>query len=199
MNCAGDSTCNDPYFFNIKNDDIQSSLEMYEMYSPDKNKPNIPHLNNPVIGLVRAVSDSIDYAGPKNLTMGNFYYNQGRYERAIENYVLNVLPERYTLTSDIEKSFIGLARCYLKLGDISSSINNLHKAFTVDKNGDGVAITHQELFLEISSKIEEQFVEELSTLNNSLDLYEFTGKLLEDKSGWELALRIVEFVIGNNL
>ncbi|MCE7736558.1 MAG: tetratricopeptide repeat protein [Candidatus Heimdallarchaeota archaeon] len=198
MNCAGDSNCNDPVFDTFNNDDIQSSLEMYEMYSPDKNKANIPFIKNPVIGLVEAVSDSVSYAGPKNLTMGNFYYNQGRYERAIEIYVLNVLPERYTLTTDIKESFIGLARCYLKLGDLPSSINNLHKAFTVKNNGDGMTITHQELFLEISYKIKEQFAKELAALDNSLDLYEFVGELLEDKSGWELALRIVEFITGNN-
>lgn len=57
---------------NTKN---QSSLEMYEMYSPNKNMPNIPYFNNPVTGLVQAVSNSVNYLGSKNLTMGNFSHN----------------------------------------------------------------------------------------------------------------------------
>ncbi|MCE7734462.1 MAG: tetratricopeptide repeat protein [Candidatus Heimdallarchaeota archaeon] len=179
----------------INKDNIQSSLEIYEMYSPDKNKPNIPYFNNPVTGLVQAASSSISYLGSKNLTMGNFYYNQGRYERAIENYILNILDEKYSLIIDRRESMYGLARCYLRLGDISSSINYLHKASTFHNKDDRITNTHKEIFNELCSKIKDQFDDELSNIKNSLDLYEFINELLEDKSGWALALLIVELTI----
>lgn len=196
MNCAGDPKSNTSVIDTTDNN--QSSLEMYEMYSPDKNKPNIPHFNNQVIGMVQAVSGSVNYKGPKNLTMGNFYFGQGRYNRAIENYFLNILPEKYTLTSDKNESLIGLARCFLRLGDISSSISYLQKALNFYKEKEKIELTHNELFLELSSKIKDLYNTRLSKIDNSLDLYEFIGELLENKSGWDLAIRIVEFIIGNN-
>lgn len=64
MNCAGDPNPNTTVIDTTEQNDNQSSLELYEMYGPDKNKPNIPFFNNQVIGLVQAVSGSVNYAGP---------------------------------------------------------------------------------------------------------------------------------------
>lgn len=130
--------------------------------------------------------------------MGNLYFGQGRYHRAIDNYILNILPKRYTLTSDKKESLIGLARCYLRLGEISSSISYLQKALVFYHDEEKIALCQNELFLELCSKIKDLYYSKLSKIDNSLDLYEFICELLENKSGWDLALRIVEFIIGNN-
>lgn len=168
------------------------------MYDPDKNHPEIPYIKNPELGLVIAVSNPNNYPGYLNLSDGNDLYDKGKYERAIEKYSLNIVGELYTLIEHKWDSYIGIAKSYLKLGDISSTINFLHRAIlyyqSIDRELEREIIEF-DLFREICDFIKNEFGDELNTIKNSLDLYEFTGMLLEDKSGYDLASKIVEYIV----
>ncbi len=202
MNCAEESHEQSETFNSTKNHfrslDLQSSLDMYEMYGPDKDHPEIPFLKNPVIGLVKAVSNPHTYPGAMHLADGDALYNQGKYEQAIKKYILNIYSEIYTLTDHEWQSYIGIAKCYLKNGDIASSINFLHRAFLfyerIDKKPEK-ELTEYKLFHDIIRCIKLQYKDDLKNISNSLDKYEFIGNLLNDKSGWNLALSIVEFIL----